>query len=133
MKNLIFVFFLVFVAKADIIAQKLAVTATPPSVLFETVTASVNEVSLESAIKLYPNPAINELIINVQQGYEINSGELYIYDASGKSVIHDKNIVFKNNAFTVNVRGFETGLYSLILNTKDYKAAINKKFIISKH
>ncbi len=132
MKKFIALSIICFVANGSITAQKLLVNATPPPVLFETVTAGINEVNAESAVKIYPNPTTNELTIFSQDGYKLNSSELFIYDAAGKMVAHEKNIAFTDQAYKVNVSGFENGIYSLIINTKDRKAAVNKKFVISK-
>ena len=63
MKKLIVLSIICIAANSNIVAQKLLVNATPPETLFETVTIGVNEVKLESAIKVFPNPAINEMTI----------------------------------------------------------------------
>lgn len=123
---------LVFLAANKITAQHLAVNATHPSVQYQTVTVGINEISTESSVKIYPNPTTSEVTIVSQEGYQLNSSELYIYDATGKMVVHEKNIIFKEGAYTVNVANLENGLYSLIINTKDRKAAINKKFVVGK-
>ena len=131
MKKITVLSLICFAANTSI-AQSLPVSATRSTELYQTVTAGINEVSIESAIKIFPNPAVNEIAIIAQEDYEITSGELFIYDAAGKIVLHEKNITFKDKTFIVNVKNFENGLYTLVLNTKNRKATINKKFVISK-
>lgn len=132
MKKLILFSAICLAANSNMVAQRLVVVATPPQVLFETVTGGINEAKLESAVKVFPNPAVNEITINLQQGYDLNFSELFIYDVTGKNVLHEKNPQFKNGTFIVNIKGLEEGIYTLTLITKNNRSAVNNKFIIRK-
>lgn len=114
------------------VVKNLPVNPTQPEVLFETVTIGINEVKLENAVKIFPNPAVNELNITLQNGYELNFCELVVYDLSGRMVLNEKNPAFKNGTYTLNVRGLEDGIYTLTLRTKNNKSSVNNKFIIRK-
>jgi hypothetical protein len=116
-----------FEAKAQ-----LPVTATHNSVFFETVSLGVNEVSLEASVKVYPNPVASELIVSANEGYNLNNCELLIHDATGKTVMHEKNVTFKEGSVSVNVKSLPSGIYTVTLNPRSGKVAINKKFVISR-
>src|SRR4051812_31438671 len=95
MKRLILFSLVCFGVSNQTQAQKLLVSATPAYVAFETVTAAINEISLDKAVKVYPNPAVNEINIVSSEGYEINKCDIYIYDEKGKMVIAQKDQSFK--------------------------------------
>ena len=113
-------------------AQSLPVKGTNSSVVFETITAGVNEVSLESSIHVYPIPAVNELMVSVNQGYSLSNCELFVMDVTGKTIMHEKNVTFKNGNLVLDVKNLSNGIYTLVLNPKDNKVAINKRFVVSK-
>ncbi len=132
MKKFILFSVICIAANSNMFAQKLLVQATAPQVLFETITVGINEAKLESAVKVFPNPAVNEITLNLQQGYDLNFSELFVYDVTGKKVLHEKNPDFKNGTFILNIKGLEEGVYTLTLYTKNNRSAVNNKFIIRK-
>lgn len=113
-------------------AQTLPVKGTYPSISYQTVTASVNEITIDKAIKIYPNPAVNELNVVSQNGFEINNCSYYVYDNSGKLILSEKNTSFQNKSLHVNIENLQNGLYTLIIITTGKSATISKKFIINK-
>ena len=132
MKKLSVLFVFCIVISSSVAAQTLPVKSTNSSVVFETVTAGINEISLESSINVFPNPAVNELTVSIADGYSIGNCELFIQDVTGKTVMHENNIAFKNGNLSVDVKNLSNGIYTLVLNPKNNKVAINKKFVVSK-
>jgi hypothetical protein len=121
-----------FAFSTEFKAQSLPVKSTSSSVVFETVTSGINEVSLENSIKVFPNPASNQLMVVSTEGYVLNSCELFVYDVTGKVVMHEKNVSFKDGNLHVDVSDLNNGVYTLVLNPKNNKVAINKRFVVSK-
>ncbi len=132
MKKIAVLFVTCLVVSVSATAQNLPVKATNSSVVFETVTGGINEVNLESSIRVYPVPAVNELMVAVNQGYSLSNCELFVMDVTGKTVMHEKNVTFKNGNLAVDVKNLSNGIYTLVLNPKDNKVAINKRFVVSK-
>lgn len=132
MKKFVMLSLICLGAKSNCSAQKLMVGATLPSVAYQSLTVAINEISLDRAIKIFPNPAVHEINVVSSEGYEIKSCDIYIYDEKGTIVLSEKNQTFKSKAFTVDVQNLAEGLYTLVLKTPDNKAAINKKFVIAK-
>jgi hypothetical protein len=74
---------------------------------------SVNEVEMEiSGVKIYPNPAKEELNINLGEN-KIDGATIQIVDVVGKSMIHRK-VSQKQNKF--NISKFPSGMYFVIYN-----------------
>jgi len=132
MKKFTVLFVACMVVSISAKAQSLPVKSTNSSVVYETVTGGINEISLESSIRVYPIPAVNELTVKVNEGYSIGACELFIYDITGKSIVHEKNVTLKNGNLSVDVKNLPNGIYTLVLNPKDNKVAINKRFVVSK-
>lgn len=132
MKKFIVLSVICFSISTSVKAQTLPVKATNSSVVFETVSTGINEVSLESSISVYPIPTVNELTVAVNEGYSLGNCELFVRDVTGKTVIHEKNVTFKNGNLVVDVKNLSNGIYTLVLNPKNNKVAINKKFVVSK-
>lgn len=74
----------------------------------------------QSAINIYPNPAKNQIKINLNNMYdEIN--EVIIYDIVGKEII-------KSNLKTIDVTNLQSGIYQISVTIKSGNS-FNKKFI----
>jgi len=113
-------------------AQSLEVSPTHPSVMFQTVTGSINEINLDKSIKIFPNPTSSELNIVLEDGFDIKTCDLYIYDEKGKLVLTERNHSFKNKSLTINSQNLAAGLYTLVLKTTNNGATVNKKFVVTK-
>jgi hypothetical protein len=73
----------------------------------------INELTDESGIKVYPNPASDVLNINFTNGVSISSA--YVIDPLGRKV---KQIAFSGINNSVNVSDLNAGYYNLIVETK---------------
>jgi hypothetical protein len=113
-------------------AQSLEVSPTHPSVMFQTVTGSINEINLDKSIKIFPNPTSSELNIVLEDGFDIKTCDLYIYDERGKLVLTERNHSFKNKSLIINSQNLAAGLYTLVLKTTNNGATVNKKFVVTK-
>ncbi|HEX8546288.1 MAG TPA: T9SS type A sorting domain-containing protein [Cytophagaceae bacterium] len=71
-------------------------------------------------VKIYPNPAKDELFVLVQEGFE----KLVIYNGMGQTVEH-----ISHNSFPVNLQNYDTGIYCLAIFTSKgvIKASFQKK------
>lgn len=72
-------------------------------------TASVNQLKTASAAKIYPNPALNELYIEVTDS---KIHDIYISNLSGKVIAHRE---VKDKLTLVNTSSFAPGVYVLQL------------------
>lgn len=92
-----------------------------------TLETAVTEISSISGTKLYPNPAVDEVNINVNadQNTEIN---LTVIDITGRTVanIGKQTLVQGQNQLTINVADFVSGTY-FVRMTED-KAVNTIKF-----
>lgn len=66
-----------------------------------------------SKIKVYPNPAHNELNISIENS---NLAEIFIYDMKGVVVYHD---IINNGQQIVGLESFNTGLYMVFIITPE--------------
>jgi PKD repeat protein len=73
------------------------------------------------AYSIYPNPANNELNINIK-GNQV--AEVFINDMQGRVVYHG---ILNNGQAILQLEGFKTGVYSVLLITKD--ESFKTKFI----
>lgn len=85
---------------------------------------SVNEINNSNLLNIYPNPATNNLTIEINN----EKGVLKIIDSIGK-VIYSKT-VNQNKNIVVNTRQFEQGLY--IVNYTTEHLIINKKVLFTR-
>ena len=86
---------------------------------FATVTLTTKEVFIED-FSIYPNPVKDILYIKVPKNTDYNSS---ILTATGRNIAKTKN---KN----ISVKGYETGLYYLVIYDKENQLIGTKKFII---
>lgn len=120
------------IAQTSSLNQVLGVTATPANVAYQTVTSGINEVNIDKAIRIFPNPAAHEISVVSGDGYNIAGCDLYVYDEKGRQVMVEKNRTLKGGAAVVNVQHLPVGVYTLMLKTSDNKAVVNKRFVISR-
>jgi len=97
-------------------------------VLYDNFLLSVNDISLNDQIRLFPNPVSKELIISYQNP-SIQLRQLEIYDINGKKVIEKSKF---NNTLDreerIDVSTLQSGIY--FLNIKDAnKIRASLKFI----
>ena len=83
--------------------------------------SSLKEYNISSGVRLYPNPATDELTVDNGQIY---MKELYIYDVVGKEVKHLKS---SNTKITVSVGDLCPGVYMVKVLSEDGIAM--KKFV----
>lgn len=75
------------------------------------VSSSVNEI-FESNINIYPNPVVNDVVINISSVK--NASELSIYDITGRNV-YTKNLSGQKQ-ITLNASNFASGIYNIIVS-----------------
>jgi len=75
--------------------------------------------------KIYPNPATNDLHINIRAFGADNHFQLSIYNLQGKEV---SNSSFQETAYTTSVEGLESGMYIVYLRNND-SVVFSDKFI----
>ena len=73
--------------------------------------SSVNDIS-KTNINIYPNPAVNNVIINISSVK--NASELSIYDITGRNV-YTENLTGQKQ-ITLNVSDFASGIYNIIVS-----------------
>jgi PKD repeat protein len=77
---------------------------------------------LESGVKVYPNPAHNELNISISTG---EPSEFYIYDIQGRVVLHEQ---ITDGSKTVGLENFSKGVYMVFIITRD-EQSFTRKFV----
>jgi len=87
----------------------------------------VNDVNKETRISVYPNPAKDNIILNLKGISSVN-GEVRILDAVGK-LIYTQNI--QNTTTTINTSGLSDGLY-FVQYQGNHHLKMQTKFIISR-
>ncbi|MFZ4797906.1 MAG: serine hydrolase [Bacteroidia bacterium] len=81
----------------------------------------VNEISQNESVKIFPNPACNELNIEMSNNFKINA--ISIFDNTGKMVL---NIIGNHDKIILNQ--LPEGLYFITVEGEN--KTINKKFLI---
>ena len=66
-----------------------------------------------SRIKVYPNPAQNELNISIEDN---KLAEIFIYDIKGEVVHHE---IFNNGQQLISLDNFSTGIYMVFIITPE--------------
>lgn len=89
-----------------------------------TVFASINELSLNN-VKVYPNPATNQINITINNGYS-KSTSVKLIDVNGREVFKQENV--KSN-FTINTESSPRGVYLLVLQNET--SILTKKVILN--
>lgn len=90
----------------------------------EPLVTSIEEVQMEEEIAIYPNPAVNQLIIEVANQFEAMN--VQVFDMGGK-LVHEVNMNTATNKHLLDVSEFDHGLYFVRINTSN--ASLVKKFI----
>ena len=96
----------------SILISDMALTGHPPLAL------NVSN-NFESTVLIYPNPADNNINIDLGSSYK-NNTKLNMYDIQGKLVYHLDNL--KGELVQIDLSNFERGIYILnIVSDKDSK------------
>ncbi|MEZ5017229.1 MAG: T9SS type A sorting domain-containing protein [Flavipsychrobacter sp.] len=88
---------------------------------------NVTNVSGEAAISLYPNPASEQITLNISGDIELN--EVSVINAVGQVMYHNTEV--KSNEMKLDVSGYTNGHYMLRVTTKD-GAMLSKPFNVMK-
>jgi hypothetical protein len=76
-------------------------------------------------IKVYPNPAEDNVFIEIPETYQLNNAVMQILDASGRSVIKQKP---ESHTLHLDIRHLPAGLY--VLKLMNDEAFVTKRFVI---
>ncbi len=87
---------------------------------------------IKESVQIYPNPAVNSVMIEFTNLNGISNLELGVYDISGRLVeqIYSGGISGANQTYRVNVADMPNGLYFVRFTTPNGQFA--KKFVVSK-
>ena len=85
---------------------------------YGTIDTYTNEIEGEKSIQIYPNPAKSILYISNAKGKDIK-----VYDMSGRLVYY---MLSENDRISINVSGFNEGLYVVRLTDKNHKEETRK-------
>ncbi len=83
-------------------------------------TSVENEISAQNSVKIYPNPAKNQIKVDLADNSE--PVKINIINTLGQTVMQTKSK-------TIDVSGIENGIYFISIKTNKYE--INKKIIIA--
>ena len=86
----------------------------------------INDYDRSNILTAYPNPANNELTLNLENINNFNNANLTIIDVQGRIVI-TKEISKNGQTYKVNISKLPKGIYTLKLNYND--KVITKKFV----
>mgnify|MGYP006301779485 CR=1 FL=1 len=79
-----------------------------------------------SDIKIYPNPALNKLIIEIPDNYNLYEVEVTISDINGK-VIREIEKTITQNIFEIEI-DLSAGVYFLNIESSDFN--VSRKFVV---
>lgn len=77
----------------------------------------------QGSVSVYPNPAMNELTIRIQDPVE---ADFRVFDITGKLVINQPDISVVGQ-HTLNISALQSGTYFVRINSN--KGMVTKKFI----
>lgn len=89
---------------------------------------SIEDITFNELLSVYPNPAIDNLNIKIENNTKVNSIE--IVDILGKQVLLINNPSFENNNLTIPVNNLEQGTYMILIKTEE--DIWKQKFVKSK-
>ena len=92
------------------------------------ITGVRNNSSIINSLELYPNPASQNLNINIQSKQNANA-QLRIFDVSGKEMfINDIKITKGETLQKIDVSNFAKGIY--VIQLTDVEGITNAKFVV---
>ncbi len=86
---------------------------------------SINEYDLKSKIKLYPNPALDELIVSFNSTLSLTRME--VIDLSGKRIAQFYEFSLNTVQHKIDVSSFESGIY--FIKIESLQGSITLKFV----
>jgi len=95
------------------LGMKGMITVTSATGIFKEVTSSSN-----NGVKVYPNPVVSDLMIQLEQATIVQN--ISLVNAQGMEV-SNQTINSSISSHTLNVSGFESGLYHIVISTPDKK------------
>lgn len=86
----------------------------------------VNEIQLQNAVKIYPNPFSNSTTLKFDDGFHFNNCKIMLYDFLGEEL---RNYEMKSNQLTIERNGLPDGIY--LLNVQINNQIYSQKLIIT--
>jgi hypothetical protein len=113
------------------IVQQAAIASPPASTVFSLVT-SLDQSSLadagEGSVRIYPNPAQDELIIQLDKAFPLE-GQWSVVDNGGR-LIESGLLTSGEQIHRLDVSAYAVGTYQLLLKQTGSKELITKRFVI---
>ncbi|MFI5222327.1 MAG: PKD domain-containing protein, partial [Bacteroidia bacterium] len=85
------------------------------------VSVGMQEIVSCGEIKVYPNPAMNELFINFASQQNISDLNIEIFDLKGARIMSANQTVSSGSQMKIDVSGLDAGMYFLMINNKAVK------------
>ena len=86
---------------------------------------SINDYDLKNKIKLYPNPALDELIVSINSTLSLVRME--VIDLGGKRIAQFNEFSSNTQQHKINVSSFESGIY--FIKIESLQGSITLKFV----
>jgi hypothetical protein len=84
----------------------------------------------EISLKLYPNPAKDELFVEFEALKQTEEGTILIYDVYGSLIYSEKVETFLHTPYRFGLKNYPAGVYTLFVKYDDYKSK-GYRFIIA--
>ncbi len=108
----------------DLITKSSTKLKTTFGIIYPNTTTDISKVSIADGIRLYPNPVVDQLSIDITNNTLIENAPYTIYDATGKKV---KDGIFTDSSNPIDMSGYKNGFY--IIKIKTSSETFNKVFI----
>lgn len=92
------------------------------------ITGNKEELKKESSLKIFPNPAQQQITIAIEQFKKSKTQTLEIFDVNGKLVYQQKDVLGEQ---TINVSDFASGIYKVRLSVNDKIKAV-ETFVVER-
>ncbi len=86
-------------------------------IVFSTVINEVEKITKENLIRVYPNPVVDLLHINLSQS-DVQSGKLTVRSIDGK-MIYASHVSLSENNLSINVSDWAKGVYVVFFESGD--------------
>ena len=93
-------------------------------------TIGISEIAFNQEVKLFPNPASDQMQLVLSNGFHNKKYQLKLYNSIGREVMDMQFLFSEKESKDINISRLPAGIYFYVLRNKNTQEQVSGKFVI---